>query len=141
MKTLVRLLLILMLLPGCGGKGDIDMSSSATFDAKGNAGLKGQVASLGSLDKTITVEGVPKSLFLVTVGVSGERGSASGSSLAAILFKFELGKLLPFMDWKMSGGGERPALRRESDTEITVYYPTTIDKQRTWVKFKVVMKR
>ena len=140
MKEVLPILIVTMLLTGCAGEDKIDLSSSASFNAKGNSSVKGQVAQLGSLDKAITIEGSPTSPFLVTVGVSGKRGSASGSSSAEILFAYTDGRLSPLMDWKMSGGGERPALRRESDTEITVYYPTTIDKQRTWVKFKVRMK-
>lgn len=140
MKRLIPIPLILFLLAGCGEKDDLAISSSATFNPKDNEDLKGQVAPLGSLDKIITIEGSPETPFLITVGISGKRGSAAGSSSAEISFKIEGGKLLPLNDWKMSGGGERPALRRESDTEITVYYPSTIDRQRTWVKFEVVMK-
>jgi hypothetical protein len=140
MKPLLALLMYAILLAGCGKKPDFALSSFASFNAKENKDLKGEVAFLGSVDKSITVEGTPTSPFLITVGVSVKKDSASHSAIAEILFESKDGKLSPLMDWQMSGGGERPVLRRESDNEITVYYPTVIKEQRTWVKFKVMKK-
>ena len=141
MKKILLLMFLTILLSGCVDKNEIDLSSSIYFNKKNNSDIKFQISKLGFLDKAITIEGDPVSPFLITVGVSGKRGSASSSSTAEILFELKEGKLSSLMDWQMSGGGERPSLRRESNTEISVYYPTTIDKQRTWVKFKVKIKK
>ena len=139
MKTLLPTLMLATLLAGCGKRPDIALSSFASLDPRENKELKGKIDSLGSVDKIITVEGTPTSLFSITVGVSANTDSASEKAYAQVPFEVEDGKLSPLLD-HMSGTVDGPSLRRESDNEITVYYPIAFEDERTWVKFKVMKK-
>ena len=137
------------MLVGCSRQKGTSVTSSVSFEAnphnsvsaKTNDNLKAEILPDGRYDKKVLIEGRATSPFVVTVRVSQQRTGASHSSIAEIMFQVKDGKLSPLNDWKMSGGGERPALRRESDEEIVVYYPIKLDDERSWARFKIVMKR
>ena len=147
MRFLPYILCIFMLV-GCSQQKGTSLSSSVSFDAnppnrggaKTNDHLKAEIVPDGPYDKKVLIEGNATLPFLVTVGISQERSGASSYETAEILFRVKDGTLSPLGDWQMSGGGERPALRRESDKEIVVYYPTELDGERSWARFRIVMK-
>jgi hypothetical protein len=58
---------------------------------------------------------------------------------AEILLQGKDGKLSPLGNWEISGGGERPAMRTESDKELVIYYPTELKGEKNWVRFRIVM--
>ena len=92
----------------------------------------------GIFDKTVSIIGTPESPFVINVGIAVSLATKSRSSTADIIFEVVDKQLQPLnKDWGFSGGGERPALRRESDTEVVIYYPTELGADRTWVKFHV----
>src|SRR3990172_11063275 len=124
-------LAVLLLLAGCAREASTT-SASVSFDAQRNKSLSAQIVPIGVVDKDVVIEGTPDSDFKLIVEVSYAEGDAHSSSGAEISFRYENNKLTPSNDYIMSGGGERPALRRESDREITVYYPDELQDRRTW---------
>jgi hypothetical protein len=139
----------LFMLIGCSQQKETSLTSSASFDAnppnwggaKANDHLKATISPDGPHDKLIVIEGTATSPFLVVAGVSQQRGDASGSVAADILFQVNDGKLSPLGDGTMSGGGERPAFRRESDRALVVYYPLELEGERSWARFKIMMEK
>ena len=132
-------LLVILLLTGCGEQVRVpNVTSTVEFDSMQNADLRMTTQSLGEIDKTVSINGIPDSPFVINVGIAGSFASTSGSSTADIIFEVVDGQLQPLNnDWEFAGGNERPALRRESNTEIVIYYPTEYGAKRTWVKFHV----
>ncbi|MFZ1934381.1 MAG: hypothetical protein WCB27_21950 [Thermoguttaceae bacterium] len=129
----------MLLLEGCS-QGTTDIAASASFDALKNRNLSGRVVPVGDLDKKVVVEGIPDSDFRVVMEVSCKNGDANASSGAEMLFRWKDNRLdvLP-EDCRLSGGGERPAVRRENDREFTVYYPVELRGKRSWAKFHVIV--
>jgi hypothetical protein len=131
----------LFALIGCSQPKETNLTSSASFYALTNDNLKATISPDGPHDKLIVIKGNATSPFQVVVGASLQSDGASSSVGADILFQVEDGKLSPCFDGEMSGGGECPAFRRESDREVVVYYPLELEGERSWARFKIVMEK
>jgi hypothetical protein len=142
MKVMTCVLLYAaLLLAGCS-KGTPQLTTSASFNQMRNKSLCGRVVPMGEYDKKILIEGIPDSDFAVAIDVSWKAGDAEGSSGAEIEFRWTDDRLMVQPDdCQLSGGGERPAIRRESDNEWTIYYPVELCGRRSWVKFCVIMQK
>jgi hypothetical protein len=149
MLRIVPCVFCLSALLGCSPRNVAHLASSASFDAhphgwggaNQNEKLTAEIRPDGDYDQIVLIRGAAPSPFSVTLGLSQQRGTASHSATAEILLQFKDGKLSPLDDWEMSGGGERPAMRREHGNELIVYYPTELKGERTWVRFKIVMEK
>ena len=139
----------LFVLVGCSQREETSLTSSASFDAnppnwggaKTNDNLKATILPDGPYDKKVLIKGNATSPFRISMGVSQQRNQSGNSQTAEILLRVKDGKLSPLGDGEMSGGGERPALRRERDKEIVIYYPIELDGERSWVRFKIAMEK
>ena len=130
---------------------EASLTSQAALDPEGNP-LKATISPDGPHDKVIVLEGSATDSFRVQFLVSQQRGGASNTQGEDVHFEVKDGKLslvFEVKDGKLSlveegmlhGPGEHPTFRRESDREIVVYYPSEVKGERTWVKFRVVMKK
>jgi hypothetical protein len=140
MKTIALFLCGLLLYAGCSSRAT-SVSATASFNPLRNKNLSARVLPLGDIDKEIAIQGTADSDFQVTVGISCEDGGSGSSAMAEFPLQWKNKKLSPLPeDYRLAGGGQRPALRRENDRELTVYYPAELKGNRTWVKFRIVME-
>ena len=115
-------------------------SSVVKFDPGGNNALTARISEDGKYDKMLIIEGSVRSEFCVIVEVTMELCGQRASSAAEVWFTAINGELAPVNSWKISGGGERPALRRESDKEVVIYYPQRLPNgMRSWGRFRIVL--
>jgi hypothetical protein len=140
MRRMATFLVGLLLLGGCSSNAP-SATATASLSPLPDQEVTGQVVSRGDLDKDIVIVGKHDSGFMVTVTITCEVSDARSTALAQIPFQWKDNKLSTVMgEYSMGGGGERPAVRKENDREITIYYPAELEGMRTWAKFRVVVK-
>ena len=148
MTKVVTLLCGSLLIGGCHGQGSpmggcapgTAATAFASFQPMRNKRLSGHIHSTGPLDEVIEIEGVADSPFELTVGVSWKEEDASSSSSAEVGLLWRDNRLSFWPeDGRLAGGGERPAVRRENDGEVAIYYPMELRGKRTWAKFRILV--
>jgi hypothetical protein len=128
-------LVILLLASSCSS---VDSSSiSGLIATKGP--VEGGTAEVAGEGVVISPSGAGPCRVTVWIHISASAAGATSESSGEVVLEVDDQGLHPH-DWTATGGGERPAFRRESSTELTIYYPGSVGGRTMWVKFTAVVK-